>query len=52
MRRLGVRAVAARLGELTGHDPEALGEILDRVVHALQDRDGGAAGTAPAPPSP
>jgi transcriptional regulator with XRE-family HTH domain len=39
MRRLGVRAVAARLGELAGHDPEALGEILDRVVHALQARE-------------
>jgi len=38
MRRLGVRAVAARLGELADRDPDAMSEILDRVTRALDAR--------------
>ena len=53
MRRLGVRKVAARLGEVAGDDPEALGEILDHVVRAYEARAGGTAdGESGRPPRP
>jgi transcriptional regulator with XRE-family HTH domain len=42
MRNLKVRKVAARLSELPDHKLDAVGEILDRVFHALDVPDGDA----------